>query len=174
MTDEFPSVLGIDGSRPNPPTDGYGLVIQNGDSNAGRAMRTAACAGGLPWPHWPLPPRPSLSISYDPRGARLPQRTDGCRTRVRPGPERRRPHQSRATTTHRRPERLRPPRDSTGMRSRVAESSPAESPSTLRLQTSGQHDLDFRRSAHSQWLTGVARVPVPAPALAHTARDPSM
>src|SRR6266852_5840586 len=89
MTDEFPSVLGIDGSRPNPPTDGYGLVVQNGDSNAGRAMRTAACAGGLPWPHWPLPPRPSVSISYDPRGARLPQRTDGRRTRVRPGPERR-------------------------------------------------------------------------------------
>src|SRR3984893_1914634 len=158
MTDEFPSVVGIDGSGPN----------------AGRAMRTTACAGGLPWPHWPLLPRPSLSISYDPRGARLPQRTDGCRTRVRPGPERRRPHQATATTTHRRPERLRPPRDSTGMRSRVPESSPAESPSTLRLQTSGRHDLEFRRSAHSPRLTGAARVPVAAPALAHTARDLSM
>src|SRR5580700_6991150 len=77
--------------------------LANVDSNAGRAMRTAACAGGLPWPHWPLPPRPSLSISSDPRGARLRQRTDGCRTRVRRGPECRRPHRATATTARRRP-----------------------------------------------------------------------
>jgi hypothetical protein len=40
--------------------------------------------GRLPLAPLPLLPRPSLSISYDPRVARLPRRTDRCRTRVRP------------------------------------------------------------------------------------------